>query len=194
MIIKKKFRILLALIALFFCLSSIEKTYAKYITSASGDASVTISRWNIKLNDFDITNGSNFSNSIVPTFNGNEYTSKDIIAPGIEGVFDITIDGTETDTAYSLNIGINPSSKSDVSDLIITKYTVDDDDTEYNYEGELKDTFALNDKKIITYHIYIKWNDDETTEEMSNKDDTEAAYNNGIALMDVNVKITQLAN
>ena len=81
-----------------------------------------------------------------------------------------------------------------MSDLIITKYTVDDDDTEYNYEGELKDTFALNDKKIITYHIYIKWNDDETTEEMSNKDDTEAAYNNGIALMDVNVKITQLAN
>jgi len=54
MIIKKKFRLLLALIALFICLSSIEKTYAKYITSASGNTDITISRWNIKLNDFDI--------------------------------------------------------------------------------------------------------------------------------------------
>ena len=43
MIIKKKFRLLLALIALFICLSSIEKTYAKYITSASGNTDVTIS-------------------------------------------------------------------------------------------------------------------------------------------------------
>ena len=43
MVIKKKFRLLLALIALFICLSSIEKTYAKYITSASGNTDVTIS-------------------------------------------------------------------------------------------------------------------------------------------------------
>ena len=41
--------------------------------------------------------------------------------------------------------------------------------------------------------IRDRWNDDETTETMSNADDTTAAYNNGKAIMNVNVKITQLA-
>ena len=194
MFIKKKFRILLALIALFICLSSIEKTYAKYITSASGNTDVTISRWNIKLNDFDITNGSSFTNSIVPTFNGDEYTAADIIAPGSEGSFDITIDGTGTDTAYSLNLDVAVSAASAVSDLIITKYMIGDDTTEYAYNGALESNFGLTDEKIITYHFYIKWNDDEATSTMSNADDTTAAYNNGIAKMEVNVKITQLAS
>lgn len=194
MIIKKKFRLLLALIALFICLSSIEKTYAKYITSASGNTDITISRWNIKLNDFDITNGSSFSNAIVPTFNGNEYTAAGIIAPSSEGTFDVSIDGSETDTAYSLDFDIGISDDSDVKDLVITKYTIDDEPTEYAYTGNLVTDFMLNDNKVITYHFFIKWNDDEETQTMTNADDTNAAYNNGKAVMAVNIKITQLAN
>lgn len=194
MIIKKKFRLLLALIALFICLSSIEKTYAKYITSASGNTDITISRWNIKLNDFDITNGSSFSNAIVPTFNGDEYTAAGIIAPSSEGTFDVTIDGSETDTAYSLDFDIGISEDSDVKDLVITKYTIGDDPTEYAYSGNLVTDFKLDDNKVITYHFFIKWNDDEETQTMTNADDTTAAYNNGKAVMAVNIKITQLAN
>lgn len=194
MIIKKKFRLLLALIALFICLSSIEKTYAKYITSASGNTDITISRWNIKLNDFDITNGSSFSNVIVPTFNGDEYTAAGIIAPSSEGTFDVSIDGSETDTAYSLDFDIGISDDSDVKDLVITKYTIDDDPTEYAYTGNLVTDFKLDDNKVITYHFFIKWNDDEETQTMTNADDTNAAYNNGKAVMAVNIKITQLAN
>lgn len=194
MIIKKKFRLLLALIALFICLSSIEKTYAKYITSASGNTDITISRWNIKLNDFDITNGSSFSNAIVPTFNGDEYTAAGIIAPSSEGTFDISIDGSETDTAYSLDFDIGISENSDVKDLVITKYTINDDPAEYTYNGNLISDFKLDDNKVITYHFFIKWNDDEETQTMTNADDTNAAYNNGKAIMAVNIKITQLAN
>lgn len=194
MIIKKRFRLLLALIALFICLSSIEKTYAKYITSASGNTDITISRWNIKLNDFDITNGSSFSNVIVPTFNGDEYTAAGIIAPSSEGTFDVSIDGSETDTAYSLDFDIGISDDSDVKDLVITKYTIDDDPTEYAYTGNLVTDFKLDDNKVITYHFFIKWNDDEETQTMTNADDTNAAYNNGKAVMAVNIKITQLAN
>ena len=91
MIIKKKFRLLLALIALFICLSSIEKTYAKYITSASGNTDVTISRWNIKLNDFDITNGSNFTNAIVPTFNVMSILLLVLLLQGLKEVFQLVL-------------------------------------------------------------------------------------------------------
>lgn len=192
--LKRKFRFLLALIALFICLSSIEKTYAKYVTAASGNADISISRWNIKLNDFDITSGSNFSSAIIPTFNGTDYIAADIIAPGAEGQFDITIDGSETDTAYSLDFAIGVSDQSDVKDLIITKYTIGDDLTEYTYDGNLITTFNLTDEKNITYHFFVKWNDDDLTETMNNSDDTTAAVNNGKAVMDINVKVTQLVN
>lgn len=192
--LKRKFRFLLALIALFICLSSIEKTYAKYVTAASGNADISISRWNIKLNDFDITNSSNFSSAIIPTFNGNDYIAADIIAPGAEGQFDITIDGSETDTAYSLDFAISVSDQSDVKDLIITKYTIGDDLTEYTYDGNLITNFNLMDEKNITYHFFIKWNDDDLTETMNNSDDTTAAVNNGKAIMDINIKVTQLVN
>lgn len=192
--LKRKFRFLLALIALFICLSSIEKTYAKYVTAASGNADISISRWNIKLNDFDITNGSNFSSAIIPTFNGNDYIAADIIAPGAEGQFDITIDGSETDTAFSLDFAISVSDQSDVKDLIITKYTIGDDLTEYTYDGNLITNFNLMDEKNITYHFFVKWNDDDLTETMNNSDDTTAAVNNGKAIMDINVKVTQLVN
>lgn len=192
--LKRKFRFLLALIALFICLSSIEKTYAKYVTAASGNADISISRWNIKLNDFDITNGSNFSSAIIPTFNGNDYIAADIIAPGAEGQFDITIDGSETDTAYSLDFAISVSDQSDVKDLIITKYTIGDDLTEYTYDGNLITNFNLMDEKNITYHFFVKWNDDDLTETMNNSDDTTAAVNNGKAIMDINIKVTQLVN
>ena len=192
--LKRKFRFLLALIALFICLSSIEKTYAKYVTAASGNADISISRWNIKLNDFDITSGSNFSSAIIPTFNGTDYIAADIIAPGAEGQFDITIDGSETDTAYSLDFAIGVSDQSDVKDLIITKYTIGDDLTEYTYDGNLITNFNLTDEKNITYHFFVKWNDDDLTETMNNSDDTTAAVNNGKAVMDINVKVTQLVN
>ena len=54
---------------------------------------------------------------------------------------------------------------------------------------ELKDTVS-QDELIAEIE---KWNDDETTETMSNAYDTTAAYNNGKAIMNVNLKITQLA-
>lgn len=191
MIIKRKYKILFSLIMLYICLSCIQNTYAKYTTSANGIADVTISRWNIKINDFDITNNSNFSNAIIPTFNGNLYTNKDIIAPGSEGTFDISIDGTETDTAYSLLLDVEVSEESAVKDLIITKYTIDDDPTEYTYTGTINKEYNLTDNKITTYHFFIKWNDDEDAI-MSNEDDTKAATNNGKAIMNINIKITQL--
>ena len=95
--------------------------------------------------------------------------------------------------SYSLDFDIGISDNSAVKDLVITKYTIGDDPTEYNYDGNLVTNFNLGDNKIITYNFFIKWNDDETTETMSNADDTTAAYNNGKAIMNVNVKITQLA-
>lgn len=190
--LNRKYKILIALISLMFLLTTIEETYAKYVTSATADTNINISRWNIKINNADIQNNSNFSDSIIPEFLGTDYVNSNIIAPGSEGKFDITIDGTQTDTAYKLNLNIDISDKSDVKDLIITKYTINNDPTEYQYNDTLETTYQINDNKTITYHFYVKWNDNEETETMDNIQDTTAAYNNGKAIMKINLKVTQL--
>ena len=52
--IKNKIKFFIALISLVYCISLIQDTYAKYISSASGNATMSIARWNILVNDTDI--------------------------------------------------------------------------------------------------------------------------------------------
>ncbi len=188
---KRYFKIMIALFTLLCSLNMIEDTYAKYMTSASANTNIAISRWNIKINTQDVQNNSNFTNSIIPTFNGNQYTAADIIAPGSEGTFDITIDGTYTDVAYNVSLALSVPQDSSVQDLVITKYTIGDSPTEYQYTNTITYQVGLNDTKVKTFHFFIKWDDNALTETMDNQDDTEAAYSEENALMSVSVNITQ---
>ena len=79
--IKKKIVLFIALISLFYLVTTIENTYAKYISSATAEADMTIARWNILVNNQDILNNSNFSNTISPVFAGTQYINSGVIAP-----------------------------------------------------------------------------------------------------------------
>ena len=55
--ISKKFiLVIIACILLALLTFLISQVYAKYITSVTGNASIAISRWNIKVNDLSIKN------------------------------------------------------------------------------------------------------------------------------------------
>ena len=66
--------------------------YAKYLTSADGNTSLTIARWNIMVNDLSIKNNTDISNKITPVFPGNDNIASNIIAPTAEGYFDLNFD------------------------------------------------------------------------------------------------------
>jgi len=123
---KKIVLILICCILLASLLLFINMIYAKYKTEVSGKASISISRWDVKVNDNSIKNNQDISSTITPVFPGNEYIASNIIAPTAEGYFDLFLDYTATDVAFKYEINVSPNEESAVKDLVTTGYSVDD--------------------------------------------------------------------
>lgn len=192
--INRRVKIFIALLSLLYLITLVQDTYAKYTSSANANTNITISRWNILVNDQDIKNNSNFTNTIKPTFEENENIASGVIAPTSKGYFDIIIDGTKTDVSFQYNINLALSNLNTVSDLKLTNYKVNDDTTLHQIENNVISNQVLynSDNKIIKYRIFVEWIDGET-ETMNNEADTEATIN-GIAAYDIAINITQIPN
>lgn len=196
----KKITFILAMISLTICLSIIKTTYAKYLTSASGDASIQIARWKILVNNLDIQKNNELSSVIKPVFEGNENIASNVIAPTAEGYFDIIIDATNTDVSFDYEITTKKNETSSVSDLILSAYSIDDGTKQNitNKDGQLKLTNSIKynqEKKTIKLRIYLKWNDDETNgATMNNSSDTTATeIDTNQAKTTINVKFIQVS-
>ena len=188
--LNRKITFLLALLALFYCVSLIQSTYAKYLSTADADTNITIARWNILVNNQDISQNSNFSEVLEPTFTGNENIKDGVIAPTATGYFDITIDGSTTDVSFSYDISLSEADDNTVTDLKITKYEIDGHS--YTYNGPISGNILLNDQnRALTVRVYVEWVDQTDDETMTNVDDTTAA-NSGVAKFKVNVNVIQL--
>lgn len=192
--INHRIKIFIALLSLLYLITLVQDTYAKYTSSANANTNITISRWNILVNNQDIKNNSNFTNTIKPVFEDNENIATGVIAPTSKGYFDIIIDGTKTDVSFQYNINLALSSLNTVSDLKLTNYKVNDDDTLHQIENNVISNQVLydSDNKIIKYRIFVEWIDGDA-ETMNNEADTEAAIN-GIAAYDIAINVIQIPN
>ena len=189
--IKSKIIFFIALISLFYSVSLIQSTYAKYLSSASANANLTIARWDIKINNHDIIENSNFSESITPTFAGTENIKEGVIAPTAEGYFDITIDGTNTDVSFNYTLDIIHSENNTITDLQLTKYELDGE--EFPVSENITGTINFDDAlKVKTIRFYVSWVDDDS-QTMDNALDTESTIN-GNAAFDVNLNLIQVNN
>ena len=122
-IIKKRTtRILLACISLLLLLNMIQDTYAKYISSASANSEFTIARWSFLVNSQDVLSNSDFSNTIIPTFDQNTNIAPNVIAPTTTGYFDITIDSSNVDVAFNETITLSQGDDNTVTDLVFSGY------------------------------------------------------------------------
>ena len=190
--IKYRDRLLLAFFSLFILITFIQQAYAKYLTNASANANATIARWNIKLNEQNVVEQSDFSNTIIPVFPGSEHIASDIIAPLSEGYFDLSIDATEVDVSFIETIEIQPADNNTIQDLKITGYSENGGPIQPLEENKIVKTIELSqEKKTHDYRIYIKWIDGEN-ETMDNQQDTEATKN-GKANIRVTAQFKQLA-
>ena len=193
---KRKIRILLALLSLTILLSSIQSSYAKYLSAANAIANVTISRWSIIVNNQDILNNSDFSSTIVPTFESNTHIANNIIAPTSRGSIQLDIDGTNTDVSYRGTIDFELSDDTTIPDIKITGYKINNDAVHNftaNEEHEITITHLRTDtSKTDIVIIYFEWIDG-TGESMNNLQDA-AATRNAIAKVNVNVDFVQITN
>ena len=193
----KKILLILIGICICFLLFYMVQIYAKYLTSAEGSTTLTIANWNILVNDLSIKNNTDISNSIVPVFPGNEHIESGIIAPTVEGYFDLNLDFSNADVSFKYEISVTSDENSSVKDLVATGYSLDNGEkiSFENYNETISETITLssniNTRKV---RVYIMWNDDDESQTMTNDDDTISTSIENPPLLNVNVSFTQVTD
>ncbi len=189
--INKKVKVFIAIIALFYCVTMIQSTYAKYVSGLDANTNLAIARWKIMLNDVDITTESNFTGEISPVLNGSNYVNEGVIAPAASGYFDIIIDGSESDVSFQYNLTVTQADDNTISDLRVVSYQIGTDEVT-DYEGTISNIINSSDtNKSRTIRFFVDWYDGDG-EEMDNEADT-LSTEDGIASFKVNVNVVQVA-
>ena len=115
-------------VTMMFTMCFVGGTFAKYTSSATGTNSTTVAKWNIKVNETNITTSDTFNFDLFNTVkdtNGNPETDMypnngDIIAPGTRGSFDIVIkNDSEVNATYAIDYTVTNT------DDIPVKFSVD---------------------------------------------------------------------
>lgn len=197
----KKILFFISILIISLTLVLIAQTYAKYLTSTSGTASIPVAKWNIVLNNQSIKNNSDISSSIVPVFSGNENIASGIIAPTSTGYFDLALDFSNVDVSCSYSINSTVDDSSLIKDLVITGYSIDDGLVVNldNYNQPIENTILYTDtERAKNIRVFIMWNDDSESSTMTNQDDTSAssssADSTNVALFKVSINFKQIAN
>ena len=193
---KNKLKFIIAIIALIICIGQIKQTYAKYTESKTGDAESEVACWPILLNNSDITEGSTMSSLINPVYENNTNVASGVIAPGSEGYFLIDINATNTEVSFSYNISITPAISTDVEDLTISAYQIDNGAMNYVQSGinNLTGNISHNaQNKTISLKIYFEWFEGQG-EQMNNAADTAASVGGGTGKINISATFTQIAN
>lgn len=190
----KKIIFLIFCVSILLCILTMQETYAKYSTSNNATSNMSIARWRILVNNFDVRNDLSTETVIQPVFSGNNNISDGYIAPTANGYFDILIDATETDVTFDYQISLNQNASNEVVDLAITGYSVDNAEVvNYNNSniiGTINKTDANKTKQI---RVFVTWNDGNGSV-MDNEADTNTTGDNATAKMDVNLHFIQKAN
>ena len=168
---KKRIKILIVFVALAFSLSIISTTYSRYVADANGDVALTFAKWQILINNEDITSGNVESIDITPTIVENDNVASGKLAPSSLGYYDIEIDVSNVETSFDMHITLD---NEDMADLRISGYSINDGEEIEIEDGQIDESFDYDeDLETINIRIYFEWYDvDDSNSEMSNEDDT----------------------
>jgi len=132
---KINIKLLFFLLAIFFlilALITIRSTYARYITSVASGGSAELGSWFITVNEQDIINNSDLSNTIVPVLNKAneddeyfEHIAENKIAPTSVGYVTITLDYSKVTVPFRYDILFSTISTTFLEDFVLTHYTID---------------------------------------------------------------------
>lgn len=188
-ITKKKALLLLACIWFIITFSVIQTTYAKYVTNLDANANISISYWNILVNNQNIVENSDISATMNAVFPGNEFMKNDVIVPGAVGYFDLNIDSSNVTVPFSTTVttSINEASAL-TTDFVVAGYSINNGEI-----IELVDTNSFScdislDTDSTIIRIYIIWLDDG----LDSVEDTALGIAGGTAILDVSLNFEQI--
>ncbi len=174
--LNRKFVLLIAIICVFLSIITVQDTYAKYTSSLNETTRISVARWRILVNNFDIRSGASTSNLVTPTFTGTANIASGVIAPTATGYFDLLIDASDTDLSFHYNITVTNANDSIVSDVIVTGCTFFAGGTGAGVplavnNGMVTGVIRLADQRVNKIRVNIEWLDG-TGETMDNEEDT----------------------
>lgn len=176
-----------------------QSSYAKYRKRVTTDMDLNVAKWTIKINNEDIKNNKKLTNKLVPEFEESEYTKANVLAPGSKGYCDIVIDSSNVDVNFEISLIAKVPPESAIVDLRVTDYIINPSDANTNKETytELQEINipVVHNTPQTVIRLFIKWDDDPTTQKMDNEADTNAAVNTSSeALIEINTNFTQVNN
>ena len=193
MLLNRKVILLAAFLCVFLCILTLQDTYAKYTSAVNETTDISIARWRILVNDFDIRSNSTTENLITPVFSGNSNIASGVIAPTAEGYFDVVIDATGTDLSFAYTISVSNSDDSPVSDIRVTNCTLNGTTIPF-VDDVITGNISLTDQRVNTIRVYIEWFDG-TGENMDNAEDTSTTMlDDSVAKINVNANFTQISS
>ena len=186
----KKAFLLLACIWFIITFSIIQTTYAKYVTNLNANTNISISYWNILVNEQDIVENSDISGSMSCVFPGGTYAKSDVIVPGATGYIDLNIDSSKVSVPFKLTVtsAINETSTL-TTDLKVSGYSIDGGgiveltDDILNFSCDI-----AQDTDSTLVRVYTTWVDDG----QDSKEDTELGITGGTAILDVTLDFEQI--
>lgn len=200
----KRLKLLIVFTSLSVTLGFMSNTYSRYVADTTSDIQIGFAKWQIVVNDNDISSNNTSSISITPIMDTNENIDANTIAPSSSGYFDIIVDPTNVDVSFKYSVAIDLLNEN-MPDLIISKYAylsnnyIDGDDITYNVlensiiENELK--YEIDNYEPFTIRVFFEWFEGEN-ENMNDEMDTnvgvDAATNNSNLQIQASIKFEQL--
>lgn len=183
-IMERKIKFLLLLISTAFTLGLMSNTYSRYVASTTGDVELVFAKWQILVNNDDITSGNTSTINITPIIEESQNTTNDKIAPSSKGYFDINIDPQNVGVSFDYSIDLEVLNEN-MPDLLITKYAILDNDyvegdeiTTVNLENNQINNSLEIDKSVENYtfepftiRVFFEWYEGEN-EQMDDAQDT----------------------
>lgn len=181
---ERKIKFLLLLISTAFTLGLMSNTYSRYVASTTGDVELVFAKWQILVNNDDITSGNTSTINITPIIEESQNTTSDKIAPSSKGYFDINIDPQNVGVSFDYSIDLEVLNEN-MPDLLITKYAILDNDyvegdeiTTVNLENNQINNSLEIDKSVENYtfepftiRVFFEWYEGEN-EQMDDAQDT----------------------
>ncbi len=205
---KKRVRLLFLFVSMVITLSMISSTYSRYVADTTGNVDVSLSRWQILVNETDIVQNSTSTIEFTPTIETNNNVSSNKLAPTSTGYFDIEVDPTNVDLSFRYNIELSAVS-TEVPDFIINKYEILENGASTSNPlngvsitgGVIENTMIFN-KGIENYkhekfviRVYFEWYDGDTntmTDEVDTTVGHQASLEDLVITINANLKFEQV--
>ena len=197
-----KLKLLIVCFMLIILVSLMSNTFSKYVSSADGDLNVSFAKWQILVNNLDISDASNSEILFVPVIDSNNEVEENSVAPSSSGYFDIAIDPSNVALSFNYNITFSIEND-DIPDLMISEYAilpVDDSPIEkISLDNNIIEKDMIYDPenpfKPFTIRLFFKWYEGEN-ELMDDLADTEigtvAAINDTELKRKANISFKQI--